>query len=71
MKELYISKGAKKENALASRGKSCLPKHDLIDRENNSLEQAACLHEVKVVCFLPIAFLARRDNNDGRPLHGT
>ena len=25
-----------------------------VDRENNSLEQAAVLHEVKVVCFLPI-----------------
>ena len=48
------------------------PKHNLLDRENNSLEQAAFLHEVKVVCFLPIPlFLARRDNNDGRPLHGT
>ena len=29
------------------------PKHNLLDRENNSLEQAACFHEVKVVCFLP------------------
>ena len=30
------------------------PKHNLLDRENNSLEQAAFLREVKVVCFLPI-----------------
>ena len=30
------------------------PKHNLLNRENNSLEQAAFLHEVKVVCFLPI-----------------
>ena len=30
------------------------PKHNLLDRENNSLEQAACLREVKVVCFLPL-----------------
>ena len=83
--ELYISKEAKTENALASEGKSFRPekintrvktrplsmkrpkftfaqsksfppKHNLPDRENNSLEQAAFLHEVKVVCCLPIPF---------------
>ena len=78
--ELYICKGAKKENALASE-KSCRPekinmrvttsqyeiylisgqnshllsqnvfppKRNLLDREKNSLEQAAFLHEVKVI----------------------
>ena len=30
------------------------PKYNLPDKENNSLEQAAFWHEVKVVCFLPI-----------------
>ena len=81
--ELYISKEAKTENALASEGKSFRPekinmrfntrplsmkrpkftfaqskrsppKLNLPDRKNNSLEKAAFLHEVKVVCCLPI-----------------
>ena len=81
--ELYISKEAKTENALASEGKSFRPekinmrvktrplsmkrpkfafaqskrfppKHDLPDRENNSLEHAVFLQEVKVVFCLPI-----------------
>ena len=81
--QLYISKEAKTENALASEGKSFRPekinmrvktrslsmkrpkfafaqsksfppKHNLPDKENNSSEQAAFLHEVKVVCWLPI-----------------
>ena len=30
------------------------PKHNLPDKENNSLEQVAFWHEVKVVCCLPI-----------------
>ena len=30
------------------------PKHNVLDRENHLLEQAAFLHEVKVVYFLPI-----------------
>ena len=30
------------------------PKHNLPDKENNSLEQAAFWHEVKVMCCLPI-----------------
>ena len=86
MKNFYISKEAKKENALASEGKSCRPekidmrvttpqyelyfnkppkftfaqskrfppKHNLPNKENNSLEEAAFWHEVKVVCCLPI-----------------
>ena len=37
-----------------AQSKRFLPKHNLPDRENNSLEQAAFWHEVKVVCFLPI-----------------
>ena len=30
------------------------PKHNLPDKENNSFEQAAFWHEIKVMCCLPI-----------------
>ena len=40
------------------------PKQNLLDRENNSMELG------RVFPTDP-PFLARRDNNDGRPLHGT
>ena len=38
-----------------AQSKRFLPKHNLRDRENNSLEQAAFWHKVKVVCSLPIS----------------
>ena len=81
--ELYICKGAKKENALASE-KSCRPeiisgqnshllsqnvfppKRNLLDREKNSLEQAAFLHEVKVMYFLLIPLFHPGEMTVGR-----
>ena len=50
------------------------PKHiNILDREINSLEQAAFLHKVKVVCFLPIPlfYTGKLTINDGWPLHRT
>ena len=46
------------------------PKYNLPDKENNSLEQAAFWHEVKVVCFLPIPLFYTGDY-DCRPFHRT
>ena len=59
----------KRPKFIFAQSKRLPPKHNLPDKENNSLEQAAFWHEVKVMCCLPIP--QRRDNNDGRPLHGT
>ena len=50
------------------------PKHiNILDREINSLEQAAFLHKVKVMCFLPIPlfYTGKLTINDGWPLHRT
>ena len=40
-----------------AQSKRFLLEHNLTVREKNSLEQAAFLHEVKVVCCLPTPFL--------------